>query len=399
MFGQRNKRIYLDHASATPLRNEVKAAMEPYWEGVFGNAGAIHKEGVQARAAVETARVRLAQLLHVRSEGIVFTGSGTESNNLCILGTLFARHAEGVPYEAMEVVSSSIEHPSVLETLKYAETLGVRVVFAPVFDDGLIDIVALQQLLTKKTALVSIAYANSEVGVVQPLGKIARIVRAAEQTFNSRIYFHADGAQAPLWLSCELDRLGVDMLSLDAGKCYGPKGVGVLAFRHGVHLRPHLFGGSQEGGLRPGTENTALIIGAVEALVIAQKHYAARSERIKTLREHFFAALEKIDGVVLNGSREQRIANNVNISVEGLDSEYAVIVLDEKGIACSTKSACGGAFGNGSHVVRAISGSEERAASTLRFTLGEATNAQELNEVVKILAAHVEKMRAFKEGR
>jgi cysteine desulfurase len=219
-------------------------------------------------------------------------------------------------------------------------------------------------------------------------------VRAFEKESGARILVHTDAAQAPLWLSCALDSLGVDVLSLDAGKCYGPKGVGVLACVHDAHLAPHFFGGDQEGGLRPGTENTGLIVGAAESLCIAQDGYKSRSERATVLRDIFFAQLETIEGVVRNGSQEDRVANNINISIPGIDSEFAVITLDEKGIACATKSACGGARGDGSSVVFAITQDKERATSTLRFSLGEETTIQELEQTGAILKAHVAKIRA-----
>ena len=179
------------------------------------------------------------------------------------------------------------------------------------------------------------------------------------------------------------------MLSLDAGKCYGPKGVGVLVMRHGISVSPHLFGGKQEGGLRPGTENTALIVGAVESLCIAQSQYKERSENVAKLRDYFIQELLRIDGCVLNGSRTERVANNVNISIKGIDSEFAVISLDERGISCATKSACGGAKGDGSSVVLSITGDAIRAKETIRFTLGEETTLEELKKTAEILHSHV----------
>ncbi len=392
----KERRIYLDYASATPVRDEVLSAMQPYWSEKFGNAGAIHKEGVTARIAIDAQRETLAAILHVRPQGIVFTGSGTESNNLAIFGTLEAKKREGVAYADMEILSSAIEHPSILEALKHAQSLGVRVSYVPLLEDGLIDTQAFESCVTEHTVLVTLAYANSEIGTVQPIGRISRMIRAAEKRFSTRIYVHVDAAQAPLWLPCALDKIGADMLSLDAGKCYGPKGIGILALRHGVTLRPQLFGGSQEGGLRPGTENTALIAGAVTAIALAQKEYESRSERIALLRDAFIQTLLRIEGVVLNGSRIERIANNINVSLSGFDSEFAVIALDEAGIACSTKSACGGAKGDGSHVVRAITHDEARAKATIRFTLGESTKMTELDQTVRVLKTHLEKMKMFR---
>ena len=387
------KRIYLDYASATPVRKEIVESMMPFWHGDFGNAGAIHSEGVVVKNAIAHAREKLARVLHVRPQGIVFTGSGTESNNLALIGAIQARHKAGVPYDDMEVISTAIEHASVLEVLKHLQELGVTVIYTALDEEGVIGTQSFKKSLTPKTVLVTCALVNSEIGTIQPIGKLARIVRAFEKEQGTTILVHVDGAQAPLWLSCALDSLGADIISLDAGKCYGPKGVGVLAFKHGVQLTPHFFGGDQEGGLRPATENTALIVGAVEALCIAQMHFKEQRERISTLRNVFIEELEKIEGVVLNGSREERVANNVNISLLGIDSEFAVIVLDEKGIACATKSACGGAKGDGSLVVQTISNDSSRATSTVRFSLGEATTKEELEYTVLILKEHIHKTR------
>jgi len=392
-FNLKKKRIYLDFAAATPVKAVVLASMKPYFSSVFGNAGAIHAEGVAAQKALETAREELATLLHVRKDGVVFTGSGTESNNLAILGVINARLKKGVAYADMEIVSTKVEHSSVLEMLHYVSTLGVRVVSVPVAEDGLINLKEFEASLSDKTVLVTFAYANSETGVVQPVRALSRIAKAAQAKFGTQIYVHLDGAQAPLWLPCELEALGADLLSLDAGKCYGPKGVGALLFKHKVELEGIFYTGSQEGGLRAGTENIPLIVGAVKAFSIAQEERIKRSEKVTQLRDEFIKMLEKIEGVVVNGSKKDRIANNVNISIPGIDSEFAVICLDEQGIACATKSACGGARGDGSAVVREMTGDSARAHSTIRFTLGEETTYAHVSKTVKVLKAHVIDMR------
>lgn len=391
---QKNKkRIYLDYASATPVRAEVLNAMLPYFKERYGNAGAIHHEGVEAKNAIRMARAKLAEKLHVRPQGIIFTASGTESNNLAIMGVVESKLKEGVPYTEMEIVSTAIEHASVHEVLTHLESRGVSVIRVATDMDGIIDIEAYSQSLSPLTILVTFAYVNSEIGVIQPSGKLARIVRAYEKENGTKICVHVDAAQAPLWLSCAQDTLQVDMVSLDAGKCYGPKGVGVLVQRHGVALEPYLFGGDQEGGHRPGTENTALIVGAVESLCIAQSTFQERSERVTKLRDAFIGMLLSIDGCVLNGSSTERVANNVNISIRGIDSEFAVISLDEQGVSCATKSACGGAKGDGSAVVHKITGDTMRSQETIRFTLGEETTLQELKDTTEILRAHVLHMR------
>lgn len=395
MFFQRKPTsIYLDHASATPVLPETVRLMQPYFGSQFGNPGSIHDKGIEASVALESSRADLAKALRVRSECIFFTGNGTESNNIALRGLIAKLHAEGRSYSDMEIIAPETEHASVQETLGYLEKEGVVIHSAPVNSDGMIVLEAFTALLTPKTVLVTTAYVNSEIGVIQPIQRMSRVINAFEEKEGVRVYFHVDGAQAPLWLPCELDALGADMLSLDAGKCYGPKGVGVLVLRHNVPRASILFGGSQEGGLRPGTENVPLIVGAVHAFVSAIQNHVIKAPEIALLRDRFIAELETIQGVILNGSRTHRVANNVNISIPGIDSEYAVVTLNEHHIYAGTKSACGGAKGDGSSVVRHISNDEARARSTIRFTLGYDTSLSELQKTVAVLKDHIAHMRS-----
>lgn len=393
-------RIHLDYASTTPVVTEVFDAMRPYFNEAWANPSAIYKEGVQARKVVEDVRTELARTLKIRPLDVTFTSGGTESNNLALIGVIEALHNEGRKYEEMEIISTKIEHPSILETLKYLEKRGVGIVYVPITEDGQINVSALETLLNTKTVMVTCAYVNSEVGVLQDIKKITRTVRAWNDSQKAQVYVHTDASQAPLWLSCELDRLGVDLMTLDAGKCYGPKGVGVLAHRHWVKIVPIMHGGGQEQGLRSGTENTALIVGCVKAVVRAQKNYEARSLETTRLREKLFKFIEnEIPEAIVNGSRESRVANNVNISLPGFDTEYAVIWLDSKGIATSTKSACGSKESTGSNVVREVTQDNERALSTLRFTLGEETTEEDLKEAVKIMKEYIELMQNNKSSK
>jgi len=385
-------RIHLDYASTTPVCEEVLVAMLPYFSEQWANPSAIYKEGVEAKRVIEDARAEVARTLRVRATDITFTSGGTESNNLALIGLVEALFDTGRKYQDMEIVSTRIEHPSILETLTYLEKRGVHIVYVPVESDGRITVGMLASLLSAKTILVTCAYANSEIGVVQDIKKITRAVRAFTEESYTKIFVHLDASQAPLWLPCALDMLGVDMMTLDAGKCYGPKGVGMLVHRHWVPLRAILYGGGQERGLRSGTENTALIVGCVRACVRAQEKYLNRSSAVAELREYLFSLLTTIPNVVVNGSREHRIANNVNISITTLDTEYAVIWLDAKGIAVSTKSACGAKESTGSKVVREISHDEPRALSTLRFTLGEETTKADIEKAVVVLKEFITMM-------
>jgi len=386
-------RCYLDHAAATPLRPEIRRLMDKTARELYGNPSAIHREGVVAREQIEASRLALARTLKIRPEGIVFTGSGTESNNLALNGLVRQLHQSGRTYESMTVISTQIEHPSISAVLDYLSELGVNVTFVPVSEAGVIDLDALSTHLDDSVILVTCAYVNSEIGTIQPITRIARLLKQYNHSHEATIRLHVDAAQAPLWLPCQLDGLGADLLSLDAGKCYGPKGVGFLAFRHGVSLAPVMLGGGQEFGLRSATENTPGVVGAVEAFGTAQAQWESRSATAVALRDSLIEALQAIDGLVLNGSREHRVANNVNVSIPGIDGEFAVVTLDEAGIAVSTRSACSGAGGAASSVVETISGDAARATATIRITIGEDTTKAELDRLVQVLRSHVKLTR------
>ncbi len=390
-------RVYLDYAAATPLRKEVLKAIRPFLEGNFGNASAIHTEGVVVRHAVEEARERTARALQVRPEQITFVSGGTESNNLAIIGTVESLTREGRAYAAMEVVTTKIEHPSIMKTMKALEAKGVVVHYVEVDNEGFVKLDSLRALLNEKTVLFSVAYANSEIGVVQKVHAIKKMLTEAEKKFGTKIFFHLDAAQAPLWLTCQFDRVFADLLSLDTGKCNGPKGVGLLVRSRRVTVSSTLFGGGQESGLRPGTENTAGIVGASVALELSQKDFKKQAEKVSNVRdagiEHLLA---EIPSAILNGPiGAERLANNINISIPGIDTEFAAIVLDKHGFAVSTKSACAGAGGGESLVVKAISGDPARATSTLRISLSPETTFQNLKDLAKVLKSHIEKMSKY----
>ncbi len=388
--GSSVRRIYLDYASATPVLPAVINAMMPYFAADFGNPSAIHAEGVKAKAAITHARAQVAQILQVKPEGITFTSGGTESNNLAILGTVAARHSQGTPYADMEIITTKLEHPATLQTVVHLEHEGVTVHYAPVDGEGKIVLSEFEKLLSPRTVLVTVGYVNSEIGTITDIGALSRVIRVAHTRGITRTLLHVDAAQAPLWLPCEVSRLGVDLLSLDAGKFCGPKGIGVLAHRKGVVLESVSYGGGQEAGLRPGTEPVPLVVGCAEALVWAHAHWQERQEKVTSVREYTFAALSQaIPPLIINGARAHgRVANNVNISIPEINSEFAVIALDVAGIACSTKSACSAAGGGESAVVKTISNDSVRAASTLRFTLGPETTHEQIDYLATTLAAH-----------
>jgi cysteine desulfurase len=390
-------RIYLDHAAATPLLPEVWQVMEPLFKNEFGNPSAVHREGVRGKQLIEKARGDMAKVLEIPVEGVVFTSGGTESNNLAIVGWVESLHRQGRPYTEMEVISTAIEHPATRNTLLMLAKRGLVVHEVAVDAIGRVDQQIVKKLLNEKTVLVTVAYVNSEIGTIEAVGALGRIVAAGRAAGNKDLLFHVDGAQAPLWLPCVMPHLRIDMLSLDAGKCGGPKSMGVLAYRKGITLAPILSGGPQERGLRPGTESAALIVGGVTAIVRAQSQWRQRAIRTQTIRD---AALGAIAGAlptaIVNGATgNDRVANNINISLPGIDSEFAVVVLDENGVAASTKSACSSAGGGGSAVVKAISGDDARAASTIRLTLGEHTTLDDITAAIDVLKTHIHRQRLY----
>ncbi len=395
IFGiKKRNRIHLDYAATTPVHTDVLREMLPYFNEEWANPSALYREGVHAKKIIENMRLTVARLLRVRPTDIIFTSGGTESNNLAIIGYVESLHEEGKLYEEMEIISTRIEHPSILETLKYLEKRGVRIVYVPVDTDGKIIISEFEKLLHSQTVLVTFAYVNSEIGVIQDVKKITRKVRLWNDSHKNKISVHLDASQAPLWLSCEVDMLGVDMMTLDSGKCYGPKGVGVLVKRHQTNIISCMFGGEQEHGLRAGTENTVLIVGCVTALVRAQKEYMSRSTNVSLLREYFFSLIaSEIPQAITNGSRTFRVANNINISLPHFDTEYAVIWLDARGISASTKSACSTVDGAGSRVVHEITKDSLRAESTIRFTLGEDSTRNDVEKTVFELKAFINTMK------
>jgi cysteine desulfurase len=391
------RRIYLDNAAATPLIPAARVAMQPWLTKSYGNASAIHEEGKAARSAVEAAREKIARVLEVKSGSVFFTGSGTESNNLAILGYLKQCHFEGRAYSDMEVLTTPIEHPSIMALIPELESLGVVVKQVSVTDVGSVTKTALMNVLSPKTVLVTFAYSNSEVGVVQPVHQLVRLIREHEKVHGTHVQIHLDAAQAPLYLPCSFSPLGVDSIALDAGKCGGPKGVGILGLRERERLTSISYGGGQEGGLRPGTENVAGIVGAAVAISAAAAGQAKRAIAVAAVRDAGLQYMaERLPQAVVNGPvGAERLANNINISLPGFDTEYAVVWLDKHGVAASTKSACAGAGGGKSHVVLALTHDEARASSTIRLSLNEATTVKELKRAIDILAAYCLKMKGL----
>ena len=404
------KVIYLNNAATTPVRKEVVLAMQPYWSESFGNPGSITKIGVKTKRAVEEARKKMADILKVRPQEIIFTSGGTESNNFAIFGVVNNLLKSGKKISDFHLITTNIEHSSVSECFKELERRGAKVDYLKVNEKGLVETKDLRKMIKPNTVLVSVGYANNEIGTIQPIREIMKEIRHARKNNHSPKkanagefpLFHTDASQAGLFCNLSLNELGVDLLTLDAQKIYGPKGVGLLYVKAGVEISPIIFGGGQEGGLRSGTENVPGIIGLAKALEICRsghpsldKEGTGAVEKIKKVRDYFWSKIQKeIPGAVLNGNLENRLPNNLNISIPGIDSEFVVLCLDEAGIVCSTRSACSHDE-DGSFVVRSLrqglSLSETLAKSTLRFSLGEDITKKEIDYVVSTLKGITEK--------
>ncbi|MFT5831751.1 MAG: cysteine desulfurase [Candidatus Paceibacteria bacterium] len=393
----KSDRIYLDWAAATPLSKNALVAMMPYLSGKWGNPSAIHAEGQVTRNAVEEARQTIATAVQVRPEFVTFTSGGTEGNNLAIFGVIESLAQSGRAYESMAVITTKIEHPSVGETCTALKRRGVQVRYVQVTETGKVDLEHLRTVLDKSVVLFSTALINSEIGTIQPAHAIRKILKTAEKQFDTEVFFHLDAAQAPLWTNCQFDSLSADFVILDAAKCCGPKGVGTMIRSRRTNIVPVVHGGGQESGLRPGTENVAGIVGAAIAIKEAQGDYQTRAESATAIRDQAIEHIQsKLPQAVINGARGgDRVANNINISIPGLDTEFAAVVLDKHGFAVSTKSACSGAGGGASTVVLETTADPSRAASTLRITLGPDTTLDQIKALTVILKQHIEQMSQY----
>jgi cysteine desulfurase len=376
-------RIYLDHNATTPVDREVLEAMLPYFSDAYGNASSIHSDGQQARAAVERARESVAALVGARPADIVFTSGGTEADNLAILGVVAAARGE-----KKHLITSQIEHHAVLNACQALERQGVAVTYLPVGGDGLVDPDEVFRALRAETVLISVMHANNEIGSIQPIEEISRIAAEAD------VYFHTDAVQSVGKLPVEVNRLGVDLLSISAHKLYGPKGVGALYVRSGTALEPQFFGGHHERDRRPGTENVPGIVGLGKAAEIARVRLAAEPNRIAELRNKLEAGLlASVPQTRVNGSREHRVPNTTNLTFSFADGEAMVIALDLKGLACSTGAACSSGAIEPSHVLKAIGLADEDARASLRFSLGRSNTNAEIDAALELIPHVVEHLR------
>ena len=394
------KKTYLDNSATTPVDKKVLSAMSKYWASEFGNPSSIHSMGVTAKVALQKARKTTANLIGGHDREIIFTSGGTESNNLAIFGLVNYLLKNGKKYSEIHLITTEIEHSSILECYKKLEKEGCKVDYLKVDEFGLLNPRDLREMIKPETALVSVGYANGEIGVIQPIKEIIKEIRHCKKEFGREKIglplFHSDASQAGLYLNMNVEELGFDLLTIDAQKMYGPKGVGVLFVRDGIQIEPMLFGGGQENNRRSGTENIPLIVGMEYAFELARKTKDKESQRQIKIRNYFFEQIKKnIPQVIINGHLEYRLPNNINISIPGQDGEMLVFRLDESGIICSSSSACASGSGE-STVVRTIAGktnaSQEeiglRAKSTLRFSMGKETKIGDIKRLLKILVKY-----------
>lgn len=379
------KRSYLDYAATTPTRPEVVEAMRPFFTESFGNPSTIYSYGLEARAAVEAARKKVARLINAREDEIVFTSGGTEADNFALTGITNA--AEG---KKDHIITSSVEHHAILETTKFLEKRGISVTYLPVDRYGLVDPEDVKKAITPKTALISIMHANNEIGTVEPVEQIGAIANEAG------IYFHTDAVQTAGHIPVDVDKIGANLLSISAHKLYGPKGTGVLYIRKGTRITPFIHGGEQEKRRRAGTENVPGIVGMGTAAELAQGELEQEIIRLKQLRDRLVKGIvDKITDIHFNGHPEKRLPNNVNFCFDYIEGEAMALNLDLEGICASTGSACSSASLEPSHVLSAIGIAPEISHGSLRFTLGKWTTDGDIDRLLEVLPRIVTKLRAM----
>lgn len=387
-----NRLIYFDHAATTPVDPRVLSKMIPYFSEDFGNPSSIYQFAQRARHAIDLAREETAKILSCHPKEIIFTGSGTESNNLAILGV-----AEAYAKSGKHIVVSAIEHDSILKPLEYLETKGYTVTRLSVRANGIIDVDELKKALTPETILVTIMYANNEIGTIQPIHEIAEAISSFRKNHGKPIpLLHTDACQAAAYLPLSTNNLGVDLMTLNGGKIYGPKGVGALFIKKGVNLVPMIFGGGQEYRIRSGTENVPGIVGFTEALKLVQEERERETKHLLPLRDRLInGMLASINDSRLNGDREKRLPNNVNISFRGLEGETILLRLDMLGIAASSGSACTSGSLEPSHVIRALGLPEEWTHASTRFSLGKGNTQEEVEFLLKELPKIIQELRTI----
>ncbi|MGE5615092.1 MAG: cysteine desulfurase NifS [Bacillota bacterium] len=378
-----DKIIYFDHAATTPVRKEVFEAMLPYFSQKFGNPSSIYSIGRESKMAIEEARETIAGIIGAQPKEIFFTGSGTEADNWAIKGVAYANRQKG-----KHIITTAIEHHAVLHACQYLENDGFEVTYLPVDGNGLVTAEQVRAAIRPDTILVTIMFANNEIGTIQPIAEIGRVTR------EKGVYFHTDAVQAMGNVNINVSEMNIDLLSMSAHKFYGPKGVGALYVNKGVKITSFIHGGAQERGRRASTENVAGIVGMAKALEIAAANIDQYNKKLIALRDRTIKEIEeKVPFVRLNGHREKRLPGNVNFTFEFIEGESLLLMLDMKGIAASSGSACTSGSLDPSHVLLAIGLPHELAHGSLRITFGEENSDEDVDYLMSVLPPIVQRLR------
>jgi len=379
------ERLYFDHAATTYVKDEVLEAMLPYFTEKFGNCSSIHGEGREARKALAEARAMIASQIGAKPDEIYFTSGGSESDNWAIKGVAFNNMDKG-----KHIIISEIEHHAVLDACEYLRKFGFDITYLSVDEDGIISIDELKKAVREDTILISIMYANNEIGTIQPIDEAAAVAKEKD------IIFHTDAVQYIGQGRLDLEKSDIDLLSISAHKLYGPNGVGALYIKDGVELDNLIHGGAQERVRRAGTENLASIIGLAKAIEIAYRDFDVESKRILGLRDKLIDnILGDIDGVKINGHRTKRLLNNVNFSFMGIDGEAILINLDLKGVACSTGSACTSACTGPSYVLQALGLDHQWSNGSVRLTIGARTKEEDIDRVIEVIKETIVRLKSI----
>jgi len=373
--------VYMDHSATTPVDHAVVEAMLPYFSEKFGNPSSLYTIGRQARRAIEESRQKVADLIGAKKEEIIFTGSGTESDNLAIKGIAYKNRKKGD-----HIITSSIEHHAVLHTCKYLENQGFKVTYMPIDKDGFVNPKDVEKAITPQTILITIMHANNEIGTIQPIEEIGKIAK------EKNVPLHTDAVQTTGKIPVNVDALDVSLLSISAHKIYGPKGVGALYLRKGTFVEPQLHGGGHERNLRSSTENVPGIVGFGKACELAKEHLPEEA-KLADLRNRLIKGLLEIKDSYLNGHPVKRLPNNANVRFSFIEGESMILNLDMKGVAASTGSACSSTSLEPSHVLMAIGLKPEEAHGSLRLTLGRGNTQEDVDYVVSVLPEIVNKLR------
>lgn len=380
------KKVYMDYAATTPVDKEVIKEMNPYFDKYYGNASSIHSFGREAFNAIEKSREQVAGLLKTDIDEIVFTSGGTESDNLGIKGVAF-KNKDKRGSKGYNIITSAIEHPAVLETCKHMEKLGFNVKFLPVDEYGNIDLDELENSISKDTFLISIMYANHEIGTIEPMEEIGKIAK------DNDVFFHTDAVQAVCKTPVDVNKLNIDLLSISGHKIYAPKGVGALFVRKGVKLQTIAHGGGHEKGLRSSTYNTPGIVGLGKACELGEKRLQKDMAHMKSLRDDLIKRTLKIEQSYLNGHPEKRLINNAHFRFTAIEGESLNLMLDDKGIAGATGSACSSLKLQASHVLLAIGLDPAEAHGSLRLSLGRMSTKEDVEYVADVLPKIVQNLR------